>query len=73
VFNIKETFLRADDVSGFSRLVKHLLLTDTLEVHHLERYRHRLSIDGEPLFYYVLVGRKHGDIAERVMADCVNE
>lgn len=70
VFNIKETFLHEDDRSGFSRLVKHLLTSDTLEVHHLERYRHRLSIDGEPLFYYVLVGRKRADIAELTMAEC---
>lgn len=65
VFNIKETFLHEGDRSGFSRLVKELMLSETLEVHHLERYRHRLSIDGEPLFYFVLAGRKRGDIGER--------
>ena len=70
VFNIKETFLHESDTSGFSRLVKHLLVSDTLEVHHLERYRHRLSIDGRPLFYYVLVGRKQGNIATHVIAEC---
>jgi SAM-dependent methyltransferase len=70
VFNIKEIFLHESDTSGFSRLIKHLLVNDTLEVHHLERYRHRLSIDGRPLFYYVLVGRKHGNIAECVIAEC---
>jgi SAM-dependent methyltransferase len=63
VFNIKESFLHEGDRTGFSRLIKHLMMTDTLEVHHLERYRHRLSIDGAPLFYYVMVGRKRGDIA----------
>lgn len=62
VFNLKETFLHESDRSGFSRLVKGLLVSDILEVHHLERYRHRLSIDGRALFYYVLVGRKRGDI-----------
>jgi SAM-dependent methyltransferase len=50
VFNIKETFLQESDTSGFSRLIKHLLLRDTLEVHHMERYRHRVSINGAPLF-----------------------
>ncbi|MBA3598751.1 MAG: class I SAM-dependent methyltransferase [Methylibium sp.] len=69
-FNIKETFLHESDRSGFSRLVKYLLVSDTLEVHHLERYRHRLSIDGEPLFYYVLVGRKRSDIAKGMIAEC---
>jgi predicted TPR repeat methyltransferase len=65
VFNIKETFLREGDSTGFSQLIKQLMLSETLEVHHLERYRHRLSIDGEPLFYFIVVGRKCGEIAAR--------
>ncbi len=67
VFNIKETFLKETDRSGFSMLIKHLLVSDTLEVHHLERYRHRISIDGAPLFYYMFVGRKQTNIAPGVM------
>lgn len=67
-FNIKETFLLESDTSGFSTLVKSLLVTDALEVHHLERYRHRISIDGRPLFYYALVGRKERDIDADTMA-----
>jgi hypothetical protein len=58
VFNIKETFLSGQDTSGFSRLVKQMMLNDALRIHHMERYRHRISIDGRPLFYYLLVGRK---------------
>lgn len=61
-FNIKETFLNAADSSGFSQLVKDMLLSDILEVHHLERYRHRISIDGRPLFYYAIVGKKERDV-----------
>ncbi len=68
-FNIKESFLLEADTSGFSRLVKSLLMTDALEVHHLERYRHRISIDGRPLFYYALVGRKEQDIPERLIRE----
>lgn len=68
VFNIKETFLQESDRSGFSMLVKHLLVSDTLQVHHLERYRHRISIDGRALFYYVLVGRKASDIPDGVLS-----
>lgn len=68
VFNIKETFLQESDRSGFSMLVKHLLVSDTLQVHHLERYKHRISIDGRALFYYVLVGRKEADIPSTILA-----
>jgi SAM-dependent methyltransferase len=71
-FNIKESFLLESDTSGFSRLVKSLLVSDALELHHLERYRHRISIDGRSLFYYALVGRKEFDIPETIIAnlDC---
>jgi SAM-dependent methyltransferase len=68
-FNIRETFLLESDTSGFSRLIKSLLVNDALEVHHLERYRHRISIDGRPLFYYALVGRKETDIPAHMMAE----
>ena len=68
-FNIKETFLQESDMTGFSRLVKYLLLTDVLEVHHLERYRHRVSVEGTPLFYYMLAGRKRYNISDEILAD----
>jgi hypothetical protein len=57
-FNIKDTFFLKSEKSGFSRLIKFLLMSDALEVHHLERYRHRISIDGRPLFYYAIIGKK---------------
>lgn len=65
--NIKETFLLESDTSGFSSLIKSLLVSDALEVHHLERYRHRISIDGRQLFYYALVGKKEFDIPDHIL------
>ncbi|HEX5755421.1 MAG TPA: methyltransferase domain-containing protein [Arenimonas sp.] len=61
-FNIKEDFLKDRDPTGFSHLVRTLILSEYLDVYHLERYRHRLSIDGTPLFYYAIAGRKRRDI-----------
>ena len=61
-FNIKETVLDASDNTGFSRLIRELIFSEYLDVFHLERYRHRLSMEGLPLFYYALVGRKAGEI-----------
>lgn len=61
-FNIKESFLDQKDESGFSRLVQRLLHEGYLELHHLERYCHRLSIEGQPLHYYALIGRKQREI-----------
>jgi SAM-dependent methyltransferase len=61
-FNIKESFLDERDQSGFSRMIRDLILSKYLDVYHLERYRHRLSIDGEPLYYFAIAGKKNADI-----------
>jgi hypothetical protein len=68
-FNIKDSFLLESDSSGFSRLIKSLIVSDVLEVHHLERYRHRISIDGRSLFYCTLVGRKEFDIPGHILKE----
>lgn len=63
VFNIKEDFLvEREDQSGFSKLVRSLQREQALEVQAMRRYRHRLSIHGEPLHYVAIVGRKTGPI-----------
>ncbi len=67
-FNIKESFLDTTDTSGFSSLVKRLIQGDYLKLHHLERYRHRLSIEGRLLHYYAVVGRKRRDIDDACLA-----
>jgi predicted TPR repeat methyltransferase len=61
-FNIKETFLDASDHSGFSRMIRELIFSEYLELHQLQRYRHRLGMDGSPLFYFALVAKKTADI-----------
>ncbi len=61
-FNIKETFLDHTDESGFSRMIRELIFSKYLDLYYLERYRHRLSIEGEPLYYFALAGRKNADI-----------
>ena len=57
-FNIKETFLDDRDTSGFSVFIKRLILSEYLDIYHMERYRHRLSIDGQPLYYFGVACRK---------------
>jgi len=61
-FNIKETFFDVGDQTGFSRLIRELVYSEYLDIYHIERYRHRLSIDGEPLFYFAIAGRKNADV-----------
>ena len=61
-FNIKESFLDHSDASGFSRLIRELIFSEYLDIHHLERYRHRLSMEGVPLYYFALVVQKTATI-----------
>ena len=63
-FNIKDTFLDASDETGFSKLIRELIFSKYLDVYHIERYRHRLSIDGEPLHYFAVAGRKNAAISQ---------
>ena len=61
-FNIKESFFDARDKTGFSTMIRELIFSEYLDVYHIERYRHRLSIEGEPLFYFAIAGRKNADV-----------
>jgi SAM-dependent methyltransferase len=61
-FNIKDTFLDNTDTTGFSKMIRELILSEYLDIYHLERYRHRISLDGKPLYYFGLAARKNGDI-----------
>jgi predicted TPR repeat methyltransferase len=60
---IKEEFLdsRGDD-SGFAQLLRSLIDDGLIEIQAHQRYCHRLSIDGEQLFYLVVIARKTADI-----------
>ncbi len=66
-FNIKETFLAKSDTSGFSNMMRELIFSEYLDLYHLERYRHRLSIDGRPLYYFAIAGRKTADIPKKFL------
>ncbi len=57
-FNIKESFLTPTDKSGFSSFIRKLILSEYMDVYSIERYRHRLSIEGVPLYYYAIVAKK---------------
>jgi predicted TPR repeat methyltransferase len=62
-FTIKEDFITAGDGSGFSRLVRRALDDGSIELDAQRRYRHRLSVAGEPLYYVAMVAVKHRDLA----------
>jgi len=61
-FNIKEGFLSGDDLTGFYFLIRNMIENDILDVRLQERYQHRLSIQGKPLYYIAIVGKKKANI-----------
>ena len=66
-FNIKETFFDTTDDSGFSNMIRKLIFSKYFDVYYIERYRHRLSIDGEPLYYFAIAGKKLSDIPDEFL------
>jgi trans-aconitate methyltransferase len=61
-FNIRDRFLE-EETSPFSRLIGRMLDEGVLERRAERRYRHRLSVRGEPLHYVAVVAEKHGDVS----------
>jgi len=63
-FNIKETFFNSNEVGDFSGLICGLIYSKYISLYHLERYRHRLSIEGEPIYYFAIAAKKIKNIPE---------
>jgi SAM-dependent methyltransferase len=63
-FNIKEDFLTKRDTTGFSFLIRKMIEEGILDVYIQKKYRHRLSIYGDPLYYIAIIGKKISDIPE---------
>ena len=63
-FNIKEDFVSTRDPSGFSRLIRRMLDEQAMLPLAQERYTHRLSVQGNPLYYIAFVARKERDVSE---------
>jgi SAM-dependent methyltransferase len=68
-FSIKEDFLRDEDGSGFAGLVRELVERGMVEIRAQERYRHRLSSSGDPVYYVAIVAaRRSSDPAQPLVA-----
>lgn len=61
-FNIRDEFLKRSAQSPFAKLIDRMVVEEIIEVDIYKRYRHRLSISGEPLYYVAIVARKLRDI-----------
>jgi hypothetical protein len=59
-FNIKDRFLSSADDTGYNEMLQEMI-GSSLQVYRKHRYCHRLSMAGDPLHYYAIVGRKEDD------------
>ncbi|MGY8815490.1 MAG: class I SAM-dependent DNA methyltransferase [Gammaproteobacteria bacterium] len=66
-FNIKDTFFDISDETGFSKMIRELIFSKYMDVYYIERYRHRLSIEGVPLYYFAIAGRKKTDVPDEFL------
>jgi SAM-dependent methyltransferase len=64
-FTIKEDFLRKRDPTGFARLIQRMRDEHLILPLARERFQHRLSVCGKPLYYVAYVARKECPIPER--------
>jgi hypothetical protein len=60
VFNIKDRFFSDDDDTGYHEMLQNMI-GNSLKVYKKHHYCHRLSMAGDPLHYYAIVGRKEND------------
>jgi SAM-dependent methyltransferase len=68
-FNIKEDFLHERDQSGFSRLVRQLVEQDYILPLCYRRYRHRVSVSGDPLYYIAMIAKKCKPIPSQLFSE----
>ncbi len=72
-FNIKDRFISKKDSSGFSLLIQKLIDNKMIEEKNSLRYRHRLAIDGTPLYYSAILAKKLDNIPEAWMQELIKE
>jgi SAM-dependent methyltransferase len=63
-FTIKEDFVVKRGLNGFSSLIRRMFDEEVMRPLAKERYRHRLSVKGEPLYYVAFAAEKVSDVSQ---------
>lgn len=71
-FNIKPNFIGDGDSTGFACLIQEAVNERILKLKSEKSYRHRFSMNGEPIPYVAMVGRKLEDIPEDMCRDFIS-
>ena len=61
-FNVKRDLFQDRDEGGIGELVARMVGDGVMEQRASVRYRHRLSVRGEPIYYVALMGRKRAKL-----------
>jgi predicted TPR repeat methyltransferase len=66
-FNIRTDFLDPRYSFGFSKLVRSAMSANVIRIESMQRYRHRLAVTGEPLWYTAVVATKLAPVPEEML------
>ena len=66
-YNLKEDFVYQSDRSGFAALIEELTKKQIIQIQTYQRYCHRLSLNGDPLYYVGFIARKLKDIPDELL------
>ena len=58
----RDNLCRLSVTASNFRKIRELIFSKYLDLYPLERYRHRLSIAGVPLYYFAVAARKNADV-----------
>jgi SAM-dependent methyltransferase len=58
VFNIRDQFMRLGSRSPFSSMITRMIEKEVIEIEMYKRYRHRLTVTGEAIYYVAIIARK---------------
>jgi SAM-dependent methyltransferase len=61
-FNVRDRFFEEQDPTGFGGFLRRLFSEGVLEERARVRYTHRVSVDGESLYYLAVIARKRSDV-----------
>lgn len=59
--NLRDHFLKLDSSSSFARLIQKMIRDEYIEIEAYRRYRHRLDVTGQPIYYIAIIARKLRD------------
>lgn len=68
-FNIRADFLDVRYAFGFSELIRRMTSENVIRIESMQRYKHRLAVNGEPLWYTAIIATKLDEVPETMLVE----